>query len=235
MKTGKLYLIPSGLGSDDINYYMPNFNQEIINTLTTFIVEDARTARRFLKTAGYTHSLDTIELLLLNKHTLDTDIPSYLKPLIEGKNIGLLSEAGCPCIADPGAQVVKLAQEKNIEIIPLIGPSSIMLALMASGFNGQNFAFLGYLPIEPPAKIKRIKRIETAIYQDNQTQIFIETPFRNTKIFQELLATCRPTTMLCIATDITLATEMIKTKSIQDWKKHPIDLNKKPTVFLLYK
>lgn len=235
MQKGKLYLLPSSLGNDAVSRILPAFNTEVLNSITHFIAEDARTARRFIRDAGYIHSLDAITFYLLNKHTATEDIPSFLDEINNGKDIGLLSEAGCPCIADPGALVVEAAHAKNIDVIPLVGPSSILLALMASGFNGQHFVFNGYLPIDQQAKISMIKKMEQRVYAEHQTQIFIETPYRNDKLLQDLLNTCKPQTQLCIAKNITLPTEFIKTRSVQEWKKHKLDLNKMPVVFLLYK
>jgi len=172
---------------------------------------------------------------LLNQHTPVQEISGYLNSISEGKNIGIISEAGCPGIADPGADVVKMAHEKNIQVVPLVGPSSIFLALMASGFNGQNFAFNGYLPKERPDRIKKIKELERLAQQKDQTQLFIETPYRNTHMLEDILTSCEGSTKLCIACDITLSTEYIKTKTIAAWKKQVPDINKRPTIFLIYK
>ena len=232
---GILYLIPSSLGSSDIDNILPPYNKEIINTLNEFIAEDARTARRFLKSAGYALSLDNITFHLLNEHTQSIDKSTFLNSVRHGGNIGLLSEAGCPCIADPGAEIVKIAQAENIRVIPLVGPSSILMGLMASGFNGQNFAFVGYLPIEQKNRMKKLKELETLAIKNNQTQIFIETPYRNQKLLDDILKTCSSETLLCIASDITLQTEFIKTKTISEWKKDLPDIQKKTTVFLIYK
>ena len=234
-KTGNLYLLPSSLGGRDTSKILPAFNILLMNQLDEFIVENARTARRFLKSAGYTSSLDTIKFHILNKHTDISEHPSFLNSITAGKNIGLLSEAGTPCIADPGADIVKIAHQKNIKVIPLTGPSSIILALMASGFNGQNFAFHGYLPIDNHARVKKIKEIEKAVYNENQTQIFIEAPYRNMKLLNSLMGNCSDKTNLCIACDITLESELIITKSILKWQKNIPKINKRPTIFLLYK
>jgi 16S rRNA (cytidine1402-2'-O)-methyltransferase len=172
---------------------------------------------------------------VLNEHTKPEEVFNYLEMIEKGKNIGLLSEAGVPCIADPGADIVKIAQEKNIDVIPLIGPSSILLSLMSSGFNGQNFAFLGYLPIDKKQRTDKLKDIERNIYQNNQTQIFIEAPYRNNQLIEAILNTCRNETMLCIACELTTDNEFIKTKSISNWKKTKFDFHKKNTVLLLYK
>ncbi len=234
-KIGNLYLLPSSLGNQDTNKILPGYNIQIMNQLDEFIVENARTARRFLKSAGYTYSLDTIKFHILDKHTNISEYSSFLNSLLDGKDIGLLSEAGTPCIADPGADIVKIAHEKNIKVIPLIGPSSIILSLMASGFNGQNFAFHGYLPIENNARSKKIKELEKTLFREDQTQIFIETPYRNMKLLNSILENCSNKTNLCIASDITLDSEFIISNSIYNWKKNIPEINKKPTVFLLYK
>jgi 16S rRNA (cytidine1402-2'-O)-methyltransferase len=233
--TGILYIIPTNLGCSDINKISPPFNIKIINTLNEFIVEKIRTARRYFKSIGYTKSLDNIIFHTINKYTVHNELTGFLNSAINGKNIGLLSEAGCPCIADPGADIVKIAQQKNIKVIPLTGPNSILLGLMASGFNGQNFAFSGYLPINKEERTKKIKQIEKKIYNNNQTQIFIETPYRNVSLFEDILKTCENKTLLCIATNITLKDESIITKPICEWKKSLPDIHKKATVFLLYK
>jgi 16S rRNA (cytidine1402-2'-O)-methyltransferase len=175
---GKLYLIPSSLGNSKLNSIIPEYNSKIINRLDEFIVENIRTARRFLKKTGFKKSFDNITFYILDKHSDQTEILSYLNSIDKGKDIGLLSEAGTPCIADPGAEIVRMAHQKNIRVIPLVGPSSIFLALMASGFNGQNFVFHGYLPVKKYLKINKIKTLEKDAQQKNQTQIFIETPYR---------------------------------------------------------
>ena len=235
MKKGKLYLIPSTIGETKIDRVIPTYNSEIINNIDYYIVEELRTARRYLKKAGIKKSIDELTFYTLNEHTKDENIINYLEMIDKGNNIGLLSEAGVPCIADPGADIVRIAQEKNIEIIPLTGPSSIILSLMASGFNGQNFAFLGYLPIDKKLRTDKLKEIEKNIYQNNQTQIFIEAPYRNNQLIEAILNSCRNDSFLCIASEITSENEFIKTKSIAEWKKTKYDFHKKNTVFLLYK
>ncbi|TVQ89035.1 MAG: SAM-dependent methyltransferase [Bacteroidetes bacterium] len=232
---GSLYLIPVGLGSENINDILPKGNYDKIKGLDEFIVENVRTARRFLRTAGFNKSFDEITFHILNKHTPDEEIPGFLKNAEMGKNIGLLSEAGVPCIADPGQVVVKYAHEKGIRVKPLVGPSSILLALMASGFNGQNFVFHGYLPIETKHRIQKIREIEQDIYRKEQTQIFMETPYRNNALIEDLINTCKPDTMLCIASNITCNNEIIMTRNVLDWKNQLPNLDKQPTVFLLYK
>jgi 16S rRNA (cytidine1402-2'-O)-methyltransferase len=208
---------------------------EILRNLEIFIVENTKTARRYLRKAGFEKPFDNVIFYEIDKHTEDQNFEPCIHSLLEGKAVGLLSEAGTPCIADPGAAFVKVCQQNNIPVFPLVGPSSILLALMGSGFNGQNFAFHGYLPIENIALKRRIKAIEQAVYQSDQTQIFIETPYRNQKLFETLLKNCAPDTELCLASELTTQNELIKTKSIAKWQKSKVDLNKRPTVFLLYK
>ena len=204
MQKGKLYLIPSTIGESPIDNVIPAYNKYVINEIDIYIVEEIRTARRFLKKAGLVKPIDDLTFFVLNEHSKPEEIDNYLDAIQKGENIGLLSEAGVPCIADPGADIVRIAQQKNIEVVPLVGPSSILLALMASGFNGQQFAFLGYLPVDKNLRINKIKEIERNVFQKNETQIFIETPYRNNQLIESLLQTCRNETLLCIATDITL-------------------------------
>ena len=234
---GLIYLIPTTLGENTASRSIPEYNLEVINKLDEFIVEELKTARRFLRSIGYTKSFDDeVTFHLLNEHTdKNENFEDFLKSVKTGKNIGLLSEAGCPCVADPGSLIVEIAQSKNIRVVPLVGPSSILLSLMASGFNGQNFAFLGYLPIDKTARVKKIKEIEKSIYQNNQTQIFIEAPYRNNHLFADIISNCDGETKLCVAAELTLPSEFIKTKSINLWKKSTPDINKKNTIFLLYK
>lgn len=233
--SGLLYLIPSLLGNENYEDYLPNRHRKILPSAKYFIVENIRTARRFLKHGGYIDNFDDITFFILDKHTKAEDYSIFLNPAKQGHNIALLSEAGCPCIADPGAIIVDMAHKENIKVVPLIGPSSIMLALMASGFNGQNFVFHGYIDIKTNERRKRIIEIERAIYNKNQTQIFIEAPFRNQALFEAILKTAKPHSKLCIAMDITLENEFIKTLSIQEWRKKNININKRQAVFLMYK
>ena len=233
--SASLFLIPVPLGDTEISKVLPSYNKEIIITIKHFIVENVRTARRFLKQTDSSINIDELTFYTLNKHTTKEELSGFLKVIETGNPIGIISEAGCPAIADPGADIVAIAQQKNIKVVPLVGPSSILLALMASGFNGQSFAFLGYLPIEQDSRIKSLKNLEQHIYSENQTQLFIETPYRNGKILEDILKTCKPSTKLCIAADITLDTEFIKTKSIAEWKKQIPDLSKRPCIFALYK
>lgn len=227
-----LILFPVGIGNPDLTVALPSYNVHLLNTCHTFIVEELRTARRFLKQAGYEHSIDSTTFLILNEHTQNMEIISYLDSIADG-NIGLLSEAGLPCIADPGAKIVRMAQEKNINVIPLVGPSSLMMALMASGFNGQNFSFLGYLPIDKNERLKTIRKLEERSQKENQTQIFIEAPYRNNQMLEALITTCKDNTMICVACDISLDTQYIKTLSVKKWRKNIPNLHKRNTVFLL--
>lgn len=233
--SGTLYLIPNLLGESTPERVLPAFNTKIINNIRYYIVENIRTTRRFLKKVDKNIDIDRLTFFELNQHTDPQIIGSYIEPLLHGEDMGIVSEAGCPAVADPGALVVELAQQKNIQVVPLVGPSSILLALMASGFNGQSFSFEGYLPIDNDKRIKRLKVLENRIYTENQTQIFIETPYRNNKIVQDFIAHCRPSTKLCIASEITTDNEFIKTKPLGRWKNTCPDLSKKPTIFLLYK
>ncbi len=230
-----LYLFPTPLGDSALDQILPDYNIKLISSIKYFIVEDVRTARRFLKKCDSDINIDELEFFVLNKHTDKTELQSFINPLEKGENMGLMSEAGCPAIADPGSEVVAMAQEKGYKVVPLVGPSSIFLALMASGFNGQQFAFNGYLPIQEKEKISQLKLHEKRIYQADQTQIYIETPYRNMSVFDAFLKACFPKTKLCIAADLTLETEFIQTKTIKDWKKKSPNLNKRPCIFILYK
>ena len=236
MGKGSLYLIPVPLGANsDINTVIPEQARRLAATLRTFIVEHPKTARQFLKQTGTAIPLQEIRTLRLDEHTHHEELEALLQPLLAGEDVGLLSEAGFPAVADPGANLVRLAHSRNIRVIPLVGPSSILLALMASGLNGQSFAFLGYLPAEKMARVKKIAEIELVSQRLNQTQIFIETPYRNNQLLQDLLETCDTETELCVASDLTLTSEQVMTKCIGEWKNAPPDYNKRPTVFLLYR
>ena len=230
-----LYLIPTSLGETSFDKILPAYNNLIISDLKYFIVEDIRTARRFLKKSNPQIVIDNLTFFQLNQHTSPEEISTFLTPMNQGNDMGVISEAGCPAIADPGADVVAIAQKNGYKVVPLVGPSSILLALMASGFNGQSFAFVGYLPIPGNDRSKMLKKLENRVYNENQSQIFIETPYRNMKMLEEIFSTCQPSTKLCIAADITLETEFIQTKTIQSWKKLIPDLNKRPCIFILYK
>lgn len=229
-----LYLLPVTLGDTQIETVLPSYNKDIILGIRHFIVEDVRSARRFLKKVDREIDIDALTFYPLNKHTSPEDISGYLKPLRSGLSMGVISEAGCPAVADPGADVVAIAQRENMRVVPLVGPSSIILSVMASGFNGQSFAFHGYLPIEQGERAKTLKMLEQRIYTEHQTQLFIETPYRNNKLVEELLHTCRPQTKLCIAANITCEGEYIKTRSLKAWQSKVPDLSKIPCIFLLY-
>ena len=230
-----LYLIPVPLGETKLDRILPSYNREIIDSIHHFIVENVRTARRFLKKSNPDIVIDKLTFYPLNKHTSPENLSDYLTPIEKGESVGIISEAGCPAIADPGADVVAMAQQKGYNVIPLVGPSSILLSLMASGFNGQSFSFWGYLPIDTSEKMKRLKLLEQRIYNENQTQIFIETPYRNHKTVEDIIKYCRPQTRLCIAANITCEDEYIRTLTLHEWRKEKLELHKKPCIFLLYK
>lgn len=228
-----IYLIPTTLGDSAIDIVIPDHVKQIVNTIDHYVVEDLRSARRYLRKLGIKKAIDELHFVELNEHTKPENILAFLKPAQQGLNMGILSEAGCPAVADPGAQLVKLAHEHGIKVIPLTGPSSIMLALMASGMNGQNFCFHGYLPIERADRIKKILQLEENAKRFKQTQIFIETPYRNNHLIEDILTYCSAGTLLCLAADITLPSEFIATKSINKWKQSIPDLHKRPVVFLI--
>lgn len=230
-----LYLIPTLLGDTPVNEVIPPYNIEVASRLKYFIVENTRSARRFLKRCDPNIDIDGLTFFELNKRTDPNQIASFLKPLAAGVSIGVLSEAGCPAIADPGADVVAIAQREGYKVVPLVGPSSLLMALMGSGFNGQSFAFHGYLPIDPGERAKKLKRLEALAYNDNQTQLFIETPYRNQKLAEEILRQCKPKTRLCIAMNVSLPDAYLVTKTVQAWKGKLPDMHKKPAVFLIYK
>ena len=230
-----LYLLPVTLGETPIEKVLPSYNKEIITEIKHFIVEDIRSARRFLKSVDRSIVIDDLTFFTLNKHTSSADITDFLRPLAEGNPMGVISEAGCPAVADPGADVVSIAQRRNYKVIPLVGPSSIILSIMASGFNGQCFAFHGYLPIDASDRIKRLKELESRVYSENQTQLFIETPYRNNKMMEDIIKTCRPQTKLCIAANITCEGEYIKTRTVEEWRGRLTDLSKIPCIFLIYR
>lgn len=235
MVSGTLYLIPVTLGDD--NAYegvLPVGGVNIARSLETFVVENEKSARRFLSSIKTVKPVREIELLTLNEHTAEKDMPTLLAPLLAGKDVGIMSEAGCPGIADPGAKLVALAHRQGIRVKPLVGPSSILLALIASGLDGQRFSFLGYIPAEKSARIMKLKEIEKRSNSADETQIFIETPYRNQHLFEDIVANCQPHTKLCIATNLTLENERIQTKMVAEWKKSTMpELHKQPTVFLL--
>jgi 16S rRNA (cytidine1402-2'-O)-methyltransferase len=231
---GTLYLIPVTLGDDNINAVLPPEVVKIARNLENFVVETEKPARQFLSAIKTAKPVRELSLNLLNEHTLDKDVAALLAPLLAGKDVGLMSDAGCPGVADPGAKLVELAHKKGIKVVPFVGPSSILLSLMASGLNGQQFAFLGYLPVDKAARIAKLKDIEKRSQTHKETQIFIETPYRNQQMLEAILNTCNANTRLCIACHVSLLDEMIVTKRISEWKQSALpDLNKKPTVFLL--
>lgn len=233
--SGRLILFPVPIGGDDINQALPSANLALLASCHTFIVEELRSARRFLKRAGYPHPIDDTVFHLLNEHTSPQEITHYLDAIDRGEDVGLLSEAGLPCVADPGALVTRMAQRKGITIVPLVGPSSLMLALMASGLDGQHFSFNGYLPVERQQRTAAIRSLETTALRTGYTQIFIEAPYRNNQLLEALAETCRPDTLICIACDITLPTQTIRTMTAAQWRKQreKINLHKRNTVFLI--
>ena len=229
-----LYLIPVTLGDSPLQQVLPVHNKEVILGIKHFIVEEVRTARRFLKQVDRSINIDELTFCPMGKHADAALFSKYLEPLRKGESIGVISEAGCPAVADPGADVVAIAQREGLKVVPLVGPSSILLAVMGSGFNGQSFAFHGYLPIEPGERAKKIKALEQRVYAEHQTQLFIETPYRNNKMVEDILHNCRPQTRLCIAANITCEGEYIRTKTIKEWQGKVPDLTKIPCIFLLY-
>lgn len=235
LRMAKLYLIPTTLGDTSIERVLPPDLTDLISSIPVFIVENLRTARRFLKKVNQAIVIDDLTFFELNEHTDRKEISRFLEPLQQGLDIGIISEAGCPAVADPGADVVKLAHTKDIHVVPLVGPSSILLALMASGMSGQNFAFNGYLPVKNPEKAQQIKFLERRMQTEGQTQIFIEAPYRNMQLFDDLVKNCDPQTVLCIAADITLDTEFIKAKPVSYWKTNRPDIQKRPAIFLIGK
>lgn len=230
---GKLYLIPTLLGDTPADEVLPASVFRVINRLHYYIAEDIRSARRFLKKAGSSVNIDDMEFYELNKHTKDQELAGFLSATLSGHDTGLLSEAGMPCVADPGSKITSLAHNYGIKVIPLSGPSSIMLALMASGLNGQSFTFHGYLPVKRHERNRAIKKIEQESISRKQAQIFMETPYRNMQILEALTEVCSPSAQLCIACDITLESEFILTREINYWKKNKPDINKRPAIFIL--
>ena len=230
-----LYLIPVALSDQKLDRVLPAFNIELVGSIRYFIVENVRSARRFLKKCNKEIDIDSLHFEVLDEHSKPQDIIHYLDPLERGESIGVISEAGCPAIADPGADVVAIAQRKGLKVRPLVGPSSILMGLMGSGFNGQSFAFLGYLPIDQGERARKFKEMERLIRNDNQTQIFIETPYRNNKLMAEMCKQLPGNLALCVATDITGAGEKIVTKTVREWAHTKYDFDKVPTIFLLYK
>lgn len=233
--SAKVYLIPTTLGDSQVDHVIPSYVIDIINDTHHYIVENIKTARRYLIKAGIKTKIDDLSFYELNKHTLPEEFESFLKPIQNGQNVGIISEAGTPGVADPGADIVDIAHRKNIPVVPLVGPSSILLSVMASGLNGQSFAFVGYLPIKKPERIKRLRELEKRSQIENQTQIFIETPYRNNHLIEDIVSSLSPQTKVCIAADITLESEYIKTKTVNEWKKNMPNLHKRPSIFLIHK
>lgn len=231
---GKLYLIPTTLGDTEPLEVMPLSVKKVVEQLDYFIVENEKSARRFIKRITPTKSQPSLELMLLDKYSDDLETKNYLDACEKGISVGLLSEAGVPAVADPGASIVKLAHQKGIQVVPLVGPSSILLAIMASGMNGQSFAFNGYLPIDKSDRKRAIKDLEKLSKEKNQSQLFIETPYRNEKMLDDLRATLSPDTRVCVACDITLPTEYIKTLTVKEWKHVKTDLHKRPAIFIIH-
>ena len=230
-----LYLIPVTLGDTDYKRVIPDYNFGIIKEIKVFIVENIKSAKRFLAKIEGSH-VDDAEYFELSEHTEIKDIQHYLDAIQKGLPIGVISEAGCPAVADPGADIVALAQKKNIRVIPLVGPSSILMAVMGSGFSGQSFAFNGYLPVKPAERASKLKNLENRAYKESQTQLFIETPYRNAQLFETVIRTCRPDTKLCVAAGITTEMEYIKTKTVAEWKKCGLpEMKKVPAIFAIYK
>lgn len=230
-----LYLIPVTLGDTPLQRVLPDHNTEIIHGIRHFIVEEVRTARRFLKQVDRNIDIDSLTFCPMGKHADTTLFSKYLDPLRQGEPVGVISEAGCPAVADPGADLVAIAQQEGLRVIPLVGPSSILLAVMASGFNGQSFAFHGYLPIDPSQRAKRLKQLEARAKSEKQTQLFIETPYRNAKLFADICNACAPSTRLCVAAGLTTEQEYIRTMTLRAWKQKGLpDLGKIPAIFLIY-
>lgn len=231
-----LYLIPVTLGGNSLDRVLPSYNKEVILSIKHFIVEEVRTARRFLKLVDRTIDIDSLTFYPIGKHSDPAAVSSYLAPLRKGEPLGVISEAGCPAVADPGADVVAIAQKEGLKVVPLVGPSSILLSVMASGFNGQSFAFHGYLPIDSAARAKRLRQLEARAAAENQTQLFIETPYRNAKLFSDICSACGDHTRLCVAAGLTTDKEYIRTSTIGEWKRSGLPaLGKIPAIFLIYK
>ena len=235
MNKGRLYLIPVTLGDTPIQEVIPSYNCEIIKKIKYFIVENLRTARRFLKAVDQSINIDDLTFYELNKHTKKEDIHNYLNAIIDGNDMGILSEAGCPAVADPGSDIVAIAQERSYKVVPLVGPSSILLSIMGSGFNGQKFTFNGYISMDEKERKNTWSLFTTRITKHDETQIFIETPFRNIKLLEDIIKNVSPELKLCIACNLTCADEKIETKTVKEWKGRKPDINKKNCIFLLYK
>ncbi len=223
------------LGETAANEVLPASVMRAVELIDDYIVENGKVARKFIKAIHPEKVQASLRLFELNKHTEEREIKSFIQPLLEGRNMGLMSDAGCPGVADPGAVIVALAHEKGIKVVPLVGPSSILLSLMGSGMNGQSFTFNGYLPIDKADKRTMLKNLEKWSFERNQSQLFIETPYRNNQLMEEMVQSLHPNTLLCVACDLTLPTEVMITKPVHFWKKHKIDLHKRPCIFILHK
>ncbi len=232
---GRLYLIPTRIGDNPPLEVLPLSIKKVVEETDYFIVENEKSARGFIKRISPKKSQQGLKISLLNKFTDSSEIPNFLEPCLHGEHVGLLSEAGCPAIADPGSEVVRLAHEKEIRVVPLVGPSSIVLAMMSSGMNGQNFAFNGYLPIEKTERKQELKRLERLSFEKNQSQIFIETPYRNNQMLEDMVKTLGKNTRICVAADLSLPSEYIRTKRTEDWSQIEVDLHKRPTIFVIHK
>lgn len=229
-----LYLIPVTLGETPVSQVLPAYNHDVILGIRHFIVENVRSARRFLRLVDHEFPIDDSTFYEMGKHAQTDQFASYLRPLQQGFPVGVISEAGCPAVADPGAEVVAMAQHKGFRVIPLVGPSSMIMAVMASGLNGQSFAFNGYLPVDEADRAKKLKALESRAWNESQTQLLIETPYRNRKMFDTILRTLRPQTRLCVAAGITTSDEYIRTHTVQEWKRIQLpDLSKIPAIFLI--
>ncbi len=229
----KLYLIPNLIGDVEPEMVLPAVLPKIVESLKYYIVEDVRNARRYLRKLSKNIVIDELEFYVLNKHTTQEEISTYLNAAVKGHDIGLISEAGLPCVADPGNVIVEMAHKRNVKVVPIAGPSSIFMALMASGLNGQNFAFNGYLPVEQNMRIRKLKELEQKVYKDKQSQIFMDTPYRNNKLFQDILSNLNSNSYLCVAVNVSCEDEFIKTMRIKDWKSNTPELHKKPCIFII--
>ena len=232
-RTGTLYLIPVTLGEGNVVAVLPTATLEVVRTLRAFIVGDAKTARRFLRDAGYPHPLQETRFEILNEHTREAELDALIAPVFAGEDCGLRSEAGCPGVADPGEMLVRRALDGGIRVVPLVGPCSILLALMASGMSGQHFTFHGYLPVDKIERARAITALE--VQAENATQIFIETPYRSAALFRALLERCRGDTRVCVAADLTLRSEFVSTRTVEEWTQRPPELDRRPAVFLMYR
>lgn len=233
---GRIILFPVPMGDVSPAQVLPASNIRMLAGVRHFVVENIRSARRFLRAAISDFDIDGSSFTELSEHTPKADVVAMLAPALEGSDIGVISEAGCPAVADPGADIVAIAQREGLRVVPLVGPSSILLAVMASGFNGQSFAFHGYLPIDPSQRAKRLKQLEARAVSEGQTQLFIETPYRNARLFADICSACNPQTRLCIAAGLTTEDEYVRTRTLREWKKQGMpDLGKIPAIFLIYK